>query len=63
MKIIKKLADKTADHMNHEGVTVVFLGDSVTQGCFENMSKVLAGMPGYLELEEKNGVKVYNILR
>lgn len=39
MKIIKKMADKTADHMNHEGVTIAFLGDSVTQGCFEIFKK------------------------
>ncbi len=39
MKIIEKLAAKTADHMNHEGVTVAFLGDSVTQGCFEIYKK------------------------
>ena len=39
MKIIQKMADKTRDHMNHEGVTIAFLGDSVTQGCFEVYKK------------------------
>jgi lysophospholipase L1-like esterase len=39
MKIIKKMAQKTEDHMNHEGVTIAFLGDSVTQGCFEIYKK------------------------
>ena len=39
MNIIKKMAQKTADHMNHEGVTIAFLGDSVTQGCFEIYKK------------------------
>ena len=39
MKIIEKMAAKTADHMNHEGVTIAFLGDSVTQGCFEIYKK------------------------
>lgn len=39
MKIIEKMAQKTADHMNHEGVTIAFLGDSVTQGCFEIYKK------------------------
>ena len=39
MKIIQKMADKTADHMHHEGVTIAFLGDSVTQGCFEVFKK------------------------
>ena len=39
MKIIKKMAQKAEDHMNHEGVTIAFLGDSVTQGCFEIYKK------------------------
>ena len=39
MKIIQKMADKTKDHMHHEGVTIAFLGDSVTQGCFEVFKK------------------------
>ena len=39
MKIIEKMSAKTNDHMNHEGVTIAFLGDSVTQGCFEIYKK------------------------
>ena len=39
MRIIEKMAAKTADHRHHEGVTVAFLGDSVTQGCFEIFKK------------------------
>lgn len=39
MRIIEKMAKKTADHMNHDGVTIAFLGDSVTQGCFEIYKK------------------------
>ena len=35
MEIIRKLAAKAADIGNREGVTIAFLGDSVTQGCFE----------------------------
>ena len=34
MKIAEKLANKSRDH-GAEGVTIAFLGDSVTQGCFE----------------------------
>ena len=30
---------KSKDLMNHEGVTIAFLGDSVTQGCFELYKK------------------------
>lgn len=44
MKIIEKMAKKTADHMNNEGVTVAFLGDSVTQGCFEIFKKEDGGI-------------------
>ncbi len=39
MKIIEKMARKSADHFNNEGVTIAFLGDSVTQGCFECYKK------------------------
>lgn len=35
MKIAKKLAAKVADNWNAPTVTIAFLGDSVTQGCFE----------------------------
>ena len=35
MKIIQKMADKSKNNMGCEGVTIAFLGDSVTQGCFE----------------------------
>ena len=39
MKIIEKMAAKCRDHMHHESVTIAFLGDSVTQGCFEIYKK------------------------
>jgi lysophospholipase L1-like esterase len=35
MKFMKKMAQKAQDHSHYEGVTIAFLGDSVTQGCFE----------------------------
>ena len=35
MNIIKKMTAKANDHFNNEGVTIAFLGDSVTQGCFD----------------------------
>ncbi len=35
MEIIKKIQQKATDNANCGGVTVAFLGDSVTQGCFE----------------------------
>lgn len=35
MKILEKLAAKAADNSGAPAVTIAFLGDSVTQGCFE----------------------------
>lgn len=39
MKIIEKMKAKAADNAGMEGVTVAFIGDSVTQGCFEIYNK------------------------
>jgi len=39
MKIIEKIVKKQNDNKNNPGVTVAFLGDSVTQGCFEIYKK------------------------
>lgn len=35
LRIAEKLAAKAADNWNAPAVTIAFLGDSVTQGCFE----------------------------
>lgn len=35
MRIIEKMAAKARENQNAPGVTIAFLGDSVTQGCFE----------------------------
>ena len=35
MKIIDKIKKKTLDICGEKPVTIAFLGDSVTQGCFE----------------------------
>ena len=39
MEIMKKIAVKAKDNMNAGHVTIAFLGDSVTQGCFEIYKK------------------------
>lgn len=39
MNIIKKMIEKAEDNAHKEGVTIAFLGDSVTQGCFELYKK------------------------
>jgi len=35
MEILKKIALKAADYANNQTPTIAFIGDSVTQGCFE----------------------------
>ena len=35
MKIVEKLKAKNTDILNSKPITIAFLGDSVTQGCFE----------------------------
>lgn len=39
MKIMERIREKAADNMSCSGVTIAFLGDSVTQGCFELYKK------------------------
>ena len=39
MKVIEKLVKKRDDPWGAEGATIAFLGDSVTQGCFEFLLK------------------------
>ena len=39
MEIMKKIAAKARDNMNTDNVLLAFLGDSVTQGCFEIYKK------------------------
>ena len=35
MKILEKIKKKQNDIQNNPNVTIAFLGDSITQGCFE----------------------------
>lgn len=35
MEIMKKIAAKAKNNANEASVTIAFLGDSITQGCFE----------------------------
>ena len=52
MKIVEKMAKKAKDNWNEPGVTIAFLGDSVTQGCFELYRK---GEDGFETYFDKNG--------
>lgn len=43
MRIMQKFAAKAADNASAPGVTLAFLGDSVTQGCFELLERADRG--------------------
>lgn len=47
MQILQKLKQKRENNWDHSGVTIGFLGDSVTQGCFE------------IYLKENNEIETY----
>ncbi len=53
MKIMEKFAARGKDNWNNSPVTLAFLGDSVTQGCFEMYNKG----EGYLDtvFDQQNG--------
>lgn len=38
MKIMQRILAKSRDNMNNRPISITFLGDSVTQGCFEERS-------------------------
>lgn len=62
MKILNKLAAKAGDHMNHEGVTIAFLGDSVTQGCFELYKKGEHGIETVFDKKHSYEMYLFDIL-
>lgn len=51
MNIMKKIQAKAADNWGAGAVTIAFLGDSVTQGCFELYKKEDGGVETYFDKE------------
>ncbi len=49
MQIIQKMAEKQKDNWGKSGVTIGFLGDSVTQGCFELYEKDNGALETYFD--------------
>ncbi len=49
MEIIKKLSEKSKDIYENSPVTMAFLGDSVTQGCFDVYIKSCGGLETYFD--------------
>ena len=58
MKIIEKMAQKASDNLGRPGVTIAFLGDSVTQGCFE----ICEIRPGQIEAIYDKNAAYHNYL-
>lgn len=61
MKIIQKMADKARDPYHREGVTVAFLGDSVTQGCFDIYKNERGGIETYYDKKSAYETRVFDI--
>ena len=53
MKIMNRIHEKANDNANKPGVTIAFLGDSVTQGCFELYKKSDGSIGGAAFLNNK----------
>lgn len=51
MKIMNLIQQRADDNMNHGTVTIAFLGDSVTQGCFELYRKKDGGIETVFDQE------------
>ena len=61
MEVIKKIAAKNADIYNVKPVTIAFLGDSVTQGCFEVFYKLDGNIETIFESDKAFSVNVKKI--
>lgn len=62
MKIIEKLANKQKDMYGNSAITIAFLGDSVTQGCFECYTNLDGGIETYFNTEKAYQTKVVKII-
>lgn len=62
MRIVEKMALKERDNLNHGGVTIAFLGDSVTQGCFEIYKKSNGGLETVYDQQNSYEAGVWRIL-
>lgn len=62
MEIVKKLAAKAANNEDFPGVTLAFLGDSVTQGCFELLERADVGFVNCHDRQNAYSAYVQQIL-
>lgn len=63
MKIVEKINKKQQAPGGNEGVTIAFLGDSVTQGCFEIYTKHDGNVETIFEQDQAYHAKLRNILK
>ena len=62
MKIIEKMKQKMLDNYNCEGATIAFLGDSVTQGCFDVYKNGEISLETYYDQHNSYERRVFDIL-
>lgn len=62
MKVVDKIIKKQSDNFGEEGITVAFLGDSVTQGCFEVYKKEDGSIETFFEKMNSYEMSFYKIL-
>lgn len=61
-KIINKLNNKNKDPLANKTVTIAFLGDSITQGCFEIYKVGQKGIETIYDIENSYSTKLKKIL-
>ena len=62
MKIVEKMAARQQNNRAYEGVTIAFLGDSVTQGCFDVYVKRDGGIETYFDQKNSYERGVFDLL-
>ena len=62
MLIVEKMSLKEKDNFNNGGVTIAFLGDSVTQGCFEIYKKSNGAIETVFDQQNSYEAGVWKIL-
>ncbi len=62
MKILEKMRKRQGSPEDHDGVTIAFLGDSVTQGCFEIYKKADGGIETVYDSKNNYGTRLAEML-
>lgn len=62
MKIVEKMAAKAGNNFSYGGVTIAFLGDSVTQGCFDIYKQTDGRIETFYDQQSTYSKGVFDIL-